>query len=59
MLAMIVAEASNSVFSGITSDSLYTVLDGLKDIFPIALPAMLALIGLRKGIAFLKGCLKG
>ncbi|MBR1442760.1 MAG: hypothetical protein IJ583_04425 [Firmicutes bacterium] len=47
------------VFSGITSDSLMTVIDGLKEILPIALPAMLALIGLRKGIAFLKSCLKG
>lgn len=51
--------ASNSMFSGISSDMLLQVLDEIKALIPIVAPAVIGCIALRKGWSFLKSAIKG
>lgn len=47
------------MFSGITPETFSGVLDGIKELLPVALPVVVSFIAFRKGWAWLKGQIKG
>lgn len=58
--SMVMAEtAVSGSWNGVTSESLMAIADQAKEIVPIALPAVIVFVGLRKGVGFLLGLLRG
>lgn len=47
------------MFTGITSATFLPVLDSIKDLIPILLPAIVGFLAFRKGWSFLKGEVRG
>lgn len=47
------------MFAGITAETFSGVLDGIKELLPIALPVVVSFIAFRKGWAWLKAQIKG
>lgn len=47
------------MFTGITAVTFEPVLDGVVELLPIVLPAVIGFIALRKGIAFMLGAIRG
>jgi len=47
------------MFEGITAGAFSGVLDGIKELLPVALPTVVGFIAFRKGWAWLKSQLKG
>lgn len=50
--------ASSSLASIITADMVTGVLDQLLSLLPVVIPAMITLLGIRKGISFVLGMLR-
>lgn len=48
-----------SGWNGITSDMLLGVLDEIKSVLPIVVPAVVGFLGLRKAWGFIKSAIKG
>lgn len=46
-------------WNGITSDMLLGVLDEIKSVFPVVVPAAVGFLGLRKAWGFIKSAIKG
>lgn len=59
MGAMVVAEVASSMFEGVTSASLLTILDEVKALVPVVVPAVIGFLAFRKGWSFLKSAVKG
>ncbi len=49
----------NTMFSGITSNTFTGILDTIKDLIPIVIPAVVGFLAFRKGWSFLKSQIKG
>lgn len=47
------------MFEGVTPETFSGVLDGIKELLPVALPTVVGFIAFRKGWAWLKSQLKG
>lgn len=56
---MLLAAASDNMFSGVTSASFNGVLDQVVSLVPIVLPAVIGFLAFRKGWAFIKSAVKG
>lgn len=47
------------MFTGVTSATLTPILDEIKSLVPIVLPAVIGFLAFRKGWGFLKSAIKG
>ncbi len=52
------ANTATTLSSVITADMVTGVLDQLLSLLPVVLPAMITLLGIRKGISFVLGMLR-
>ncbi len=59
MTDVITLAADVAGWNGITSDMLLGVLDEIKSVLPIVVPAVVGFLGLRKAWGFIKGAIKG
>lgn len=55
----ILGNTGAKIFEGITAAEFSGVLDGIKELLPIALPVVVSFIAFRKGWAWLKAQIKG
>lgn len=57
-MGMLVAETTG-MFGGVTSATLLTILDEVKNLVPVVLPAVIGFLAFRKGWSFLKSAVRG
>lgn len=47
------------MFTGVTSDIMLGILDEVKDLVPVVLPAVVGFLAFRKGWSFIKSAIRG
>lgn len=52
-------EETSSAWNGITSADCLAVLDEIKDVLPVVLPAVVGFLAFRKAWGFLRSAIKG
>lgn len=56
---MVMADTVSTSWNGVSTESLMAIVDTMKEIVPLVLPVAVAIIGLRKGLGFFLGLIRG